>query len=63
MAARRTSRDQVDFALFQLCISGSAYSHAPGCEIADLNDDGSVDATDLALFLACMNGANRPPPC
>jgi len=55
--------DQADFAIFQLCIAGSASSYAPGCGIADFNYDALVDNEDFAIFLECMNGANRPPAC
>jgi hypothetical protein len=58
--------DQVDFALFQACISGTGGGVPTGCACQDLNADGlSVDQADLAVFEGCASGAGVPasPSC
>jgi hypothetical protein len=54
--------DQSDFGELQKCFAGIS-DHPPGCEWADLNGDGNVNADDLNLFLPCMNGPGRTPGC
>jgi hypothetical protein len=54
--------DQSDFALLQRCLSGTGISQEdPTCAPAQITEDTSVDASDLAIFLSCMNGPSNPP--
>jgi len=55
--------DQEDFAHLQNCYTPLGQAIAPGCQAADLNDDGSVTIGDFNIFHPCMNGANRVPGC
>ncbi|MHC4444800.1 MAG: FG-GAP repeat domain-containing protein [Planctomycetota bacterium] len=55
--------DQEDFGFFQECYAGDGKLVRPGCEKADLNQDGVVGQHDLNIFLDCMGGANNPPGC
>ncbi len=54
--------DQSDYSLLQRCFSADGLTQAaPSCAPALIDTDDDVDVTDLALFLACLNGADRPP--
>jgi hypothetical protein len=63
--------DQVDFALWQLCYTGTGDPNntfdRTKCKCVDRNRDGSVDLTDLAVFADCAIGpdilfdVNNPP--
>jgi len=59
--------DLGDFGAFQVCLTGFSVEQTdPSCQGALLtNDDNYVDALDLAIFQACMSGANIPadPAC
>ena len=56
--------DQVDFAMFQLCYTGSGGSVPPGCECWDQDNagagDGHIDAADFTAFNNCWTGPNVP---
>ena len=59
--------DMEDFAVFQLCLTGSGEPVSNACQLADLEKDGDVDQMDLERFLACLivSGPDRPgdPSC
>ena len=59
--------DLGDFGAFQVCLTGFSVEQTdPSCQGALLTkDDNYVDALDLAIFKACMSGANIPadPAC
>jgi hypothetical protein len=58
--------DMDDFALFQLCMTGSGeWQTETVCAFADLQHDGDVDGADVDLFVSCMSGAGIPgnPNC
>ena len=60
--------DQDDFGHLQACMSGPTIAQTdPNCQDADLDGDSEadVDASDLALWLQCVTGADvaRPPGC
>jgi hypothetical protein len=46
--------DSQDFDVFAGCMSGPDASPSPGCEAADLNEDGAVDLADLAELQAAF---------
>lgn len=52
--------DMDDFGFIQVCLSGRALPHAPGCGAADLNGDGSIDSVDVRRVLGCLSGADVP---
>jgi len=63
--------DDMDFAKFQLCITGSFQGHPPvsvGCEDFDRpelgfpNGDGDIDENDFENFLACANTSGPTIP-
>ena len=48
----------------QGCFNGPNRPHPqPGCDDADLDDDGDVDLLDFIVFQDCFNGPNRPAAC
>lgn len=58
--------DQVDFGVFQACLSGSGFPQTnPACIEARLDGDEDVDQDDFGLFQGCMSGAHVPadPKC
>lgn len=57
--------DQDDFGHFQACLSGNAQQTALECVKAHFNEDGRVDALDLAGFRKCMTreGVPADPNC
>lgn len=54
--------DQDDFGHLQVCLSTVAGQITPECVDANLNDDTSVNQTDLLTFLNCFSGPDRPIP-
>ncbi len=55
--------DSVDFGLLQRCRSGSGVAQrTPGCELARLDGDLDVDASDLSRFIICSSGPMLTPP-
>lgn len=53
--------DQVDFGLFQACLTGqSVPQNDPQCAGALLDRDTDVDMTDTNIILGCMSGAGIP---
>ena len=58
--------DQSDFGHLQLCFTGQGVVQSrPECANALLDGDSDVDGDDLAIFLNCMSGPNKPvdPDC
>jgi len=58
--------DLTDFGWLQACLTGSLeYLTDPECERSDFNDDRRVDVEDIAIFLNCLSGPDRPvnPTC
>jgi predicted amidohydrolase len=55
--------DQVDFGLFQRCLSGSGVAFGSGCAPADLDGSGTVDPDDFNLFWPCLAGSDQLPGC
>lgn len=55
--------DQSDFGFLQQCFVAPPNTIAQNCRSIDLVTDNSINSLDLAQFLLCMNGANRPPAC
>lgn len=58
--------DQVDFGLFQSCLTGpGAALTDPACTPARLDGDSDVDAQDFMIFRGCLSGADIPvdPAC
>lgn len=58
--------DQVDFGLFQVCLTGPLVSqYDPACEEAKLDGDANVDRDDVTIFLRCVSGEGNPvdPSC
>jgi hypothetical protein len=56
----------LDFGALQLCVTGSGIeSNDPSCLLAELDEDGDVDAEDIAIFHSCMTGSGVPldPAC
>ncbi len=47
--------DLADFAGVQVCFAGAG-APPPGCEVLDRDGDGTVDATDVAAFVARFTG-------
>ncbi len=55
--------DQIDFARFQLCLSGDGvYQLLPACTRARLDGDVDVDGADFNIFRECMRGPEQTPP-
>lgn len=54
--------DQADFGRFQACLAGNVTQTDPACDRAKLTDDQLVNASDLSIFLGCMNGPNAAAP-
>ena len=52
--------DQEDFALMQLCLSGTGLGYPPGCADSDFDGDYDVELNDIDRFLNCMTGPNQP---
>ena len=52
--------DMNDFAIMQVCYSGSL-PVGSGCGSADLTSDSHVDGKDVTLMTQCGSGANVPP--
>ncbi|HSW44295.1 MAG TPA: hypothetical protein VLM89_01860 [Phycisphaerae bacterium] len=52
--------DQVDFAAFQLCYTGSLGGVPPGCGCFERIVDGGVDGGDFLTLDACYTGPNVP---
>jgi hypothetical protein len=55
--------DLGDYGFLQACLSDDLVGISSPCADADLNTDTRVDATDAAIFLLCLEGANMPPGC
>jgi hypothetical protein len=57
--------DQIDFAIFQTCFSGTGGGILPGCKCMDITQDGSVDKNDFVRFALCASGPDIPavPTC
>lgn len=54
--------DQSDFGNWQVCTKGMDVPVDETCLCFDRDGDRDLDAADLAAFLACLGGPNRPPP-
>ena len=52
--------DQVDFAAFQLCYTGSGGGVPPGCECWNRDKNNGVDYNDFTAFNDCWTGPNVP---
>jgi len=54
--------DQMDFAMFQACFSGTGFPATAGfcADLADLNGDAYVDSIDNTLFEGCASGPGVP---
>ncbi|GMV96649.1 MAG: hypothetical protein AMXMBFR83_10110 [Phycisphaerae bacterium] len=62
--------DQLDFAVFQICFTGTSasYTDVDTCKCFDRDENGRIDSDDYAAFAACATGpsipfdADQPPP-
>ncbi|HSW44392.1 MAG TPA: hypothetical protein VLM89_02350 [Phycisphaerae bacterium] len=52
--------DQVDFAAFQVCYTGSGGSIPSGCACFNRDGDSDVDVADFTAFNKCYTGPNVP---
>jgi hypothetical protein len=52
--------DQMDFAAFQLCYTGTGGGVPPGCECWNRDKDNDVDIDDFTEFNDCWTGPNVP---
>jgi len=52
--------DLDDFAVLQSCLGVSNSSQHPTCGVVDLNNNGSINTTDLTLFINCLTGSGIP---
>ena len=50
--------DQIDFAVFQLCYTGSGGGVPTGCKCWNRDQDNDVDAADFTAFNHCWTGPN-----
>jgi spore germination protein YaaH len=58
--------DQVDFGLFQACLTGNMVRQDdPSCQKARFDGDNDVDQNDLEIFRGCISGPDVPgnPDC
>jgi hypothetical protein len=46
-----------DYAVLRGCLTGPGGGILPGCDGADLNDDGDVDLRDAGVFQSAFTGA------
>ena len=49
--------DDSDYGLFKPCLVGPTLGLDPGCDCADLSDDGNVDLEDVALLQNAFTGS------
>ncbi|HOW71522.1 MAG TPA: hypothetical protein PKY77_13040 [Phycisphaerae bacterium] len=45
-----------DLAFFTACLTSANIDAAPGCEPADLDDDGDADLDDFGILQRCLRG-------
>lgn len=55
--------DELDVPLFQACLATGATGPDANCGVADVNQDGLVNATDVAAFVQAYEGAEGTGDC